>query len=72
VLKLDIEGAEYGVIADVLGSGVDVGQWLVEFHHRFRGVGWKRTEEAIHLLRSHSFRVFAVSRGGDEYSLLRQ
>ena len=72
VLKLDIEGAEYAVIADVLGSRVDVGQWLVAFHHRFSGVGWERTEEAIRLLRTHSFRVFAVSKGGDEYSLLRQ
>jgi len=70
VLKRDVEGAEYTVIADVLRSGIEVGQWLVEFHHRFPGVGWKRTEEAIRLLRSHSFGVFARSEGGDEYSLL--
>jgi len=72
VLKLDVEGAEYAVIADILRSEVEVGQWLVEFHHRFPGVGWKRTEEAIRLLRSHSFGVFAVSKRGNEYSFLRR
>lgn len=33
LLKLDIEGFEYEVLADVLSSGVQVDQICVEFHH---------------------------------------
>ena len=42
VLKMDIEGAEYEVVADVLASGIDIGQLLIEFHHRFSNVGIER------------------------------
>lgn len=37
LIKMDIEGAEYGVLADLLASGFRPRQILVEFHHRWRG-----------------------------------
>src|SRR6266545_3033028 len=39
LLKMDIEGSEYPVIDDMLRSGLDVRQLLVEFHHRLRALG---------------------------------
>ena len=33
VLKLDIEGSEYGVIDDIIAEEIDVKQILVEIHH---------------------------------------
>ena len=44
LLKMDIEGAEYEVIADLLACGADVRQLLVEFHHRWPEVGIARTK----------------------------
>ena len=72
LLKMDIEGAEYAVIDRLLDSGVVPSQLLVEFHHRFPGVGAERTEATIARLRSSGFRLFAVSETGEEYSFLHE
>lgn len=70
VLKMDIEGAEYGVINDIVESGISVGQFLLEFHHNFRGVGARRTVKAVSRLRSLGFEVFHISDRSYEMSLI--
>jgi FkbM family methyltransferase len=72
LIKMDIEGAEYAVLADVLGSGFLPRQILVEFHHRWREVGARRTREALALLRRHGYRIADVAESGMEYAFLRQ
>jgi FkbM family methyltransferase len=71
VLKLDIEGGEYEVLADVLAGGPPVVQLLVEFHHGQHGIPFARTAAAIASLRRAGFRVFHVSRRGLELSLVQ-
>jgi hypothetical protein len=71
VVKMDIEGAEYAVLPDLLGSGFRPDQILVEFHHRWREVGARRTREALDLLARHGYRIADVSDTGMEYALLR-
>jgi FkbM family methyltransferase len=70
VLKMDIEGAEYEVLADILGSGIPVGQILVEFHHRWKEVGAGRTRRAIDALEAAGYVVAAVSPAGTEYTFV--
>jgi FkbM family methyltransferase len=70
LLKMDVEGAEYDVIADLLESRVEVGQLLVEFHHRWPEVGVERTRQAISSLNNMGYRIFNVSPVGSEYSFL--
>lgn len=72
LLKLDIEGAEYEVIPDILRSGVDVRQLLVEFHHRFPEFGLDKTRKMLRLLKAYGFRLFSVSVAGEEFSFLRE
>jgi FkbM family methyltransferase len=71
LLKLDIEGAEYEVIDDLLASRIPIGQLLVEFHHRFEGIGPDRTRRAVRALNEAGFRSFHVSAIGEEYSFIR-
>lgn len=71
LLKMDIEGAEYEVIADLLACGIRVNQLLVEFHHRWREIGVGKTRTALRKLNQAGFRIFNVSPRGEEYSLLR-
>jgi FkbM family methyltransferase len=71
VLKMDIEGSEYGVIEDLIRSQIPVSQVLVEFHHRFKNVGRARTREAVRLLNRHGYQVFYLSDDGREYSFAR-
>lgn len=73
VLKMDIEGAENAVIADLPRSAIPIAQLLVEFHHT---VGVARevesTGQAIETLNQSGFRLFFQSPVGREFSFLRQ
>jgi FkbM family methyltransferase len=71
LLKIDIEGAEYDVLADMLDSGVTVDQLLVEFHHRFKSVGRRQTTDVVTRLRGAGYRIFSISPNGREYSFVR-
>lgn len=71
VLKMDIEGAEYEVLDDVLGHRLRVRQILVEFHHRFPEVGLDRTRRAVAALNAAGYRIFFSSESGEEYSFIR-
>lgn len=71
LLKMDIEGAEFGVLKDMLASGIPVHQLLVEFHHRWPEIGVGKTRQAIRDLNSAGYRIFDVSPSGEEYGFLR-
>ena len=70
LVKMDIEGAEYAVIPDLLASGIRPRQILVEFHHRWREVGPGRTRAMMRLLRQHGYRIADVSPKGRELTFL--
>ncbi len=71
LLKMDIEGSEFGVIADLVAGPVRPDQILVEFHHRLPGVGWSATRDALKRLRSAGYLLFSVSRSNEEYGFVR-
>lgn len=70
LIKMDIEGAEYDVIDNLLASPLRPQQLLVEFHHRHKGVGPKRTQRALQQLRSAGYRIFFVSENVREFSFV--
>jgi FkbM family methyltransferase len=72
VLKMDIEGSEYEVLADLLAHRIAVGQLLVEFHHTLPGVGLSRTLHAVGSLRDAGYRLFHVSPRGLEMSFIHE
>lgn len=72
ILKMDIEGMEYGVIENMKKFNLKPAQLLIEFHHRFKGVGAKKTIKAIKTLRSMGYLVFHVSETGEEISLIQK
>jgi FkbM family methyltransferase len=72
LLKLDVEGAEYEILPDLLASGPPVDQLLVEFHHRFPGVGIERTRAAIAALREAGFAFVACSRSLEEWTFVHR
>jgi FkbM family methyltransferase len=70
LLKMDIEGAEYDVIDDLVDSGIEVRQILIEFHHRFRAIGLEPTGRTVDKLRDSGYRTFYISPSGREYSFV--
>jgi len=71
LVKLDIEGAEYDAIEAMLASSVFPEQLLVEFHHRFAGIGKETTRECIARLSAAGYEIFAISQTGRELSFIR-
>jgi FkbM family methyltransferase len=69
VLKMDIEGFEYGVIDQMVATSIRPAQVLVEFHHRMYGYRPDDTRRAVDQLRGAGYRIFYVSPGGHEYGL---
>jgi FkbM family methyltransferase len=72
VLKMDIEGAEYDVLLDVLPAGIPIRQILIEFHHQLKGIPRRRTLAAIDRLQAHGYKIFYVAENLREYSLIRR
>jgi FkbM family methyltransferase len=71
LLKMDIEGAEYGVIENLLSSGIRPNQLLIEFHHRFRDIGSQQTVDAIESIRAAGYGLVDIAPTGREFSFVR-
>lgn len=72
VLKMDIEGAEYDVIEDIIASSVVVDQMLIEFHHQLPGVPVSRTLQAVERVRGGGYGIFHVSDSGRHFSFMHR
>lgn len=71
ILKMDIEGAEYQVIEDLVKSNIRPNQILVEFHHRFSNVGVKKTKTAVNQLNQIGYCLYSVSASGEEFCFVQ-
>lgn len=69
VLKMDVEGAEYAALNDILTSGIPISQLLIEFHHHRPEVSLAQTQAALDALVAAGFRVFHENPSGHEFSL---
>ena len=70
VLKMDIEGAEFSVIKDLMLSDIFVGQILVEFHDRLFPDFFQKSKESVALLREHGYIVSAHAKSFEEVSFI--
>ena len=66
ILKMDIEGAEIDVIADMLAGGIYPHQVLVEFHHHLPEQSLVESNRAVRRLRRAGYNIFAISPSGRE------
>jgi len=73
LLKMDIEGSEYGVLAQAVGNNwlFGVKQLLVEFHHWKSAIGPQATRQTVSQLKQSGFRIAWISRTNHEYLFVR-
>lgn len=72
VLKLDVEGSEFEAVPDVLASGVEVDQLLVEIHYHFRSRSFAAGMDLVRQIKAHDMRCIYVSPRGFEFSFVRR
>ena len=71
IMKIDVEGAEYEIIDDILHNGVLPEQILIEFHHRFNNKNKKMTLNTIKDLQKFGYRIFSISETGREVGFIK-
>jgi FkbM family methyltransferase len=71
LLKVDIEGAEYGLLENLLASAIRPDQILVEFHHRFSGLETQQTLDAIEALQGAAYGLAHISVTGREFCFVK-
>jgi FkbM family methyltransferase len=72
IVKMDIEGSEYEILPYLLTSDIEIGQILIEFHHRMLKHGKALTINAIKQLNDSGYEVFAVSESLEEISFIKK
>lgn len=72
ILKMDIEGAEYAVLEDMMRTGIKPEQILVEYHHFFKGSSVKTTRRSVELLLANDYVIFDIDDRGHNYSFIRK
>lgn len=71
VLKMDIEGAEYDIMDNILNTGIGIKQILLEIHERFFEDGKQKTEMLLQKLRNNGYKLFAISDSYQELSFIK-
>lgn len=71
ILKMDIEGAEYRVLENMMRTGIKPDQLLVEYHHFFKGAALRRTRDSVEMLQGHDYTIFDIDDRGHNYSFVR-
>lgn len=70
LIKMDIEGGEYGVIEELAKEPQPVGQIALEFHHAYETIPLAHTVAAVGTLRALGFRLVHISPRGYEMTFL--
>ena len=71
ILKMDIEGAEYNVLQDMMRTGIKPDQILVEYHHFFKDSTLRRTRDSVEMLKDHGYVIFDIDARGHNYSFIK-
>ncbi|MEO6994137.1 MAG: FkbM family methyltransferase [Lacunisphaera sp.] len=72
LLKIDIKGPEFGIIQQLLKTGVSFDQLIVEYTPEIFPDGNKKVMESIKLLESYGYFVFDVSDDGRNISIIKK
>ncbi len=72
LLKLDIEGAEYDVIPNILEAPISINQILLEIHPDLFTSGKRKSKELIKKLRQSGYLLYGVSDTCKELSFIHR
>jgi FkbM family methyltransferase len=71
LLKIDVEGAEFEAIPEMLSSGVRPGQLMLELHYHYPTRSFKEGLALIRTIEGAGYRCSHISQRGLEFSFVR-
>lgn len=71
ILKMDIEGAEFAALPDVLDSDLQIGQLLIEFHYNYPDISFREFLRLIERIRGNGYSICHISERGYEFTFIR-
>lgn len=72
VVKLDIEGAEYSVLENILNTPITIDQILVEFHDRLINNSSIPSKHITELMANHGYYIYGTSISYEEISFVHE
>ncbi len=72
LLKLDVEGSEFEAVPDIVNSGIEIDQLLVEIHYHFGTRSFAQGLALIRLLQDSGLACVRVSPRGLEFTFVRR
>ena len=72
LLKMDVEGAEYRVLENILTLPITIDQICVEFHDRNASSTVPKSKATVELLRNHGYEIVAVSISYEEVTFVHR
>jgi hypothetical protein len=69
---MDIEGAEYSVLTDLVKEKVEVRQIVVEFHHRLSSIGIRKSREILSSLNDYGMKICYLCPRLEVMTLIRE
>ncbi|MFO0820603.1 MAG: FkbM family methyltransferase [Pirellulales bacterium] len=72
VLKMDVEGTEFECLPEILDTGVEIDQLLIEIHYNSPTRSWAEARRLLRRLMDTGFTCFNISPRGLEFSFVHQ
>ena len=72
VLKIDVEGTEFDCLPEILNSGIEIGQLLVEVHYHFPSRSFAEGAVLLKQVQAAGFQCFDISPRGLEFAFVNR
>lgn len=72
VLKIDVEGTEFDCLPEILSSGIEIGQLLVEVHYHFPSRSFSEGAHLLKQVQATGFQCFDISPRGLEFAFVNR
>ena len=72
VLKLDVEGTEFDCVPELLQSGIEIGQLLLEVHYNYPTRSFSEGMSLMRQIQAAGFQCFSISQRGYEFGFVNR
>ncbi len=72
VLKIDVEGTEFDCLPEILNSGIEIQQLLIELHYHFPSRSFSEGAQLLKQIQAAGFQCFDISPRALEFAFVKR